>query len=403
MSGSCRQRTRASSPTRAGFDDVRPRRGSAACDSSPQRGEIGSRVHARSISAKSALARRMNLPRSAKARLAIDVGGTFTDVVIERSGRLWTTKVLTTPDAPERGVTSGIKEVLNDSSLRPGAVGIITHGTTLATNALIERTGARTALLTTEGFRDTIELGPESRFDQYDVNLVKQPPLVPRDWRIPIIERVAADGEMLRPLDEGCVIEAIGRLRTGAIESVAVAFLHSYVQPAHERRVRALLQQHLPDVAVSLSSEVSPEMREYERFTTTCANAYVQPLMAGYLARLENDLNAMEFACPLFLMLSSGGITTVETARMFPIRLVESGPAGGAIFARNIAERHGAARAVSFDMGGTTAKICWIDDFTPQTPRPFEGSRSSRFHKGSGIPLRIPVIAMAEIGAAAGS
>jgi len=345
----------------------------------------------------------MSLPRSAKARLAIDVGGTFTDVVIERSGRLWTAKVLTTPDAPERGVTSGIKEVLNDASLRPGAVGIIIHGTTLATNALIERTGARTALLTTEGFRDTIELGPESRFDQYDVNLVKQPPLVPRDWRIPIIERVAADGEMLRPLDEACVLEAIGRLRAGAIESVAVAFLHSYVQPAHERRVRALLQQHLPGVAVSLSSEVSPEMREYERFTTTCANAYVQPLIAGYLARLENDLNAMGFACPLFLMLSSGGITTVETARMFPIRLVESGPAGGAIFARNIAEQHGATRAVSFDMGGTTAKICLIDDFTPQTARIFEVSRSSRFQKGSGIPLRIPVIEMVEIGAGGGS
>src|ERR1700730_13890554 len=201
-----------------------------------RRGEIGSRVHARSISAKSALARRMSLPRSAKARLAIDRGGTFTDGGIWRSGRLWTAKVLTPPDAPERGVTSGIKEVLNDASLRPGAVGIIIHGTTLATNALIERTGARTALLTTEGFRDTIELGPESRFDQYDVNLVKQPPLVPRDWRIPIIERVAADGEMLRPLEEAWGLRALGPRRAGAIESVAGAVLPRYFYPAHARR-----------------------------------------------------------------------------------------------------------------------------------------------------------------------
>ena len=345
----------------------------------------------------------MSSPPFVRARIAIDVGGTFTDVVIEQGSRQWTAKVLTTPDAPERGVTAAIAEVLKESDLRPDAVAIIIHGTTLATNALIERTGARTALLTTEGFRDTIELGTESRFDQYDVNLVKQPPLVPRDWRIPIIERVAADGEILRPLDEACVIEAVERLRAGAIESVAVAFLHSYVAPAHERRVRTLLQQHLPGVAVSLSSEVSPEMREYERFTTTCANAYVQPMIAGYLSRLENDLSAMGFACPLFLMLSGGGITTVETACAFPIRLVESGPAGGAIFARNIAERHGATRAISFDMGGTTAKVCLIDDFTPQTTRLFEVSRSSRFQKGSGTPLRIPAIEMVEIGAGGGS
>src|SRR6516162_6671731 len=289
----------------------------------------------------------MSLPQAAKARLAIDVGGTFTDVVLDRNGQQWTTKVLTTHDAPEKGVIGGVEAALNGAGVRPDDFDFIIHGTTLATNALIERKGARTALLTTEGFRDTIELGTESRFDQYDVNLVKQPPLVPRDWRIPIIERVAADGEILRPLDEACVIEAVERLRAGAIESVAVAFLHSYVAPAHERRVRTLLQQHLPGVAVSLSSEVSPEMREYERFTTTCANAYVQPMIAGYLSRLENDLSAMGFFSQLFLMLSSGGITTVETARAFPVRLVESGPAGGAIFARDLARRHELARAIS--------------------------------------------------------
>jgi len=344
----------------------------------------------------------MNLPQAAKARLAIDVGGTFTDVVLDRNGQQWTTKVLTTHDAPEKGVIGGVEAALNGAGVRPDDVDFIIHGTTLATNALIERKGARTALLTTEGFRDTIELGTESRFDQYDVNLVKQAPLVPRNWRIPIVERVAADGEILCPLDEASALDAITRLRTESIESVAVAFLHSYVQPVHEQRVRALLHDRLPDVLVSLSSEVSPEMREYERFTTTCANAYVQPLIAGYLTRLENDLKARGLSCQLFLMLSSGGITTVETACAFPIRLVESGPAGGAIFAQNVARRHGIARALSFDMGGTTAKICLIDDFKPQTSRIFEVSRSSRFQKGSGIPLRIPVIEI-EIGAGGGS
>src|SRR5712692_9983797 len=271
----------------------------------------------------------MSLPHAAHARLAIDVGGTFTDVVVALGAAQWTTKVLTTHDAPERGVIEGVQAALAGARLRADDVGFIIHGTTLATNALIERKGARTVLLTTQGFRDTIELGTESRFDQYDINLVKQPPLVPRNWRIPIIERVAADGEILLPLDESCVLDAVGRLRTEGIESVGIAFLHSYVQPLHEQRVRALLFEQLPGVSISLSSEVSPEMREYERFTTTCANAYVQPLVAGYLARLENDLQAKGFACQLFLMLSSGGITTVETARAFPIRLVESGPAGG--------------------------------------------------------------------------
>jgi N-methylhydantoinase A len=345
----------------------------------------------------------MSSPQAAKARLAIDVGGTFTDVVLDRSSQQWTTKVLTTHDAPERGVMEGIQAALDGTGLQPVDVGFIIHGTTLATNALIERKGARTALLTTEGFRDTIELGTESRFDQYDVNLVKQAPLVPRNWRIPIVERVAADGEILCPLDEASVLDVIDRFRAESIESVAVAFLHSYVQPVHEQRVRVLLHDRLPGVSVSLSSEVSPEMREYERFTTTCANAYVQPLIAGYLARLENDLKARGFSCRLFLMLSSGGITTVETAHAFPIRLVESGPAGGAIFAQNVARRHGVTSAVSFDMGGTTAKICLIDDFKPQTSRTFEVGRSSRLQKGSGIPLRIPVIEMVEIGAGGGS
>jgi len=300
-------------------------------------------------------------------------------------------------------VLEGVRAALDAAGLEASGVEVIIHGTTLATNALIERKGARTALLTTEGFRDTVELGTESRFEQYDLNLQKPPPLVPRQWRLPVRERVAADGAVLLPLDEGSVLEAIATLRAEKIESVAVGFLHSYANGAHERRVRELLQEQLPAIPVSLSSEVSPEMREYERFSTTCANAYVQPVVAGYLARLEVDLHAAGLRCPIYLMISSGGLTTVETGRAFPIRLVESGPAGGAIFAQHIAVQHGMQRVLSFDMGGTTAKVCLIDDLKPQAARVFEVARSYRFRKGSGMPVRIPVIEMVEIGAGGGS
>lgn len=337
------------------------------------------------------------------ARLAVDIGGTFTDVVVQHGGRTVTAKVLTTPQAPEQGFLSGVGMALKAAAIRPVDIEVIIHGTTLATNALIERKGARTALLTTEGFRDVIELGTESRFDQYDINLVRRAPLVPRNWRIPIVERVGANGQILRPLDESSVLAALKIVEIEAIESVAVGFLHSYAEPAHERRVRAMIEQRLPGVSVSLSSEVSPEMREYERFTTTCANAYIRPLVAGYLARLQERLRDDGFACPVYLMLSSGGLTTVDTARHFPIRLVESGPAGGVIFAQHVAERNGEARVLAFDMGGTTAKVSLIDDFKPHTSRVFEVDRSSRFLKGSGMPVRIPVIDMVEIGTGGGS
>ena len=337
------------------------------------------------------------------SRLAIDIGGTFTDVVVESGDRQWTAKVPTTPRAPEQGVLDGVAAALRQAGLAAAGVRLVIHGTTLATNALIERKGARTALLTTRGFRDTVELGTESRFEQYDVNLEKPPPLVPRHWRLPVAERIAADGEVLLPLEEGSVLEAMAVLKAERIESVAVGLLHSYANPAHERRVRDLLRELAPNLAVSLSCEVSPEMREYERLSTTCANAYVQPLVAGYLARLDAGLRVAGLTCPLYLMLSSGGITTLETARAFPIRLIESGPAGGAIFAREVALRHDARRVLSFDMGGTTAKVCLIDDFAPQTARVFEVARSYRNRKGSGMPVRIPVIDMVEIGAGGGS
>jgi len=336
----------------------------------------------------------------ASARLAVDIGGTFTDVVLEHAGGRRTAKVLTTPAAPEQGVLTGVRAILAEAGLRAADVAIVIHGTTLATNAIIERKGARTALITTEGFRDVLALGNESRYDQYDLNIVLPEPLVPRALRLAVPERLDNEGHVLLPLDETAVRALAPVLRREAVESVAVGFLHSFVNPAHERRVRDILGDEWP---VSLSSEVSPEMREWERFSTTAVNAYVQPLMASYLSRLQRELRAMDMAAPVFLMLSGGGLTTIETACRFPIRLVESGPAGGAIFSAYVARECGLDRVLSFDMGGTTAKICLIDDGAPQMSRSFEVARVGRFRKGSGLPLRIPVIEMVEIGAGGGS
>jgi N-methylhydantoinase A len=335
--------------------------------------------------------------------LGVDIGGTFTDVALEAGGRLWSAKILTTPEAPERAVIEVTHRVLGEAGLGPADLAIIIHGTTLATNALIERKGAKTALLTTEGFRDTIEIRHENRFEQYDVNIDLPPPLVPRRLRFPVRERVDAAGRVLVPLDEGGVAALADRLAAERIEAVAIGFLHSFTNPAHERRAGMILAEHLPEVPVTLSSEVSPEMREYERFSTACANAYVQPLIGRYLANLETLLRDEGFACPLFLMLSGGGLTAVETAIRFPVRLVESGPAGGAIFAAEVARQCRLDKVLSYDMGGTTAKICLIDDLKPQTNRAFEVARVYRFKKGSGLPLRIPVIEMVEIGAGGGS
>ena len=339
----------------------------------------------------------------AKARVGVDIGGTFTDIVLERGAARFTAKVLTTPDAPEEGVRQGLAQAMEAGGVAPEDVALVIHGTTLATNALIERKGARTALVTTEGFRDSIEMGTESRFEQYDIEMEKPVPLVPRHLRFPVPERLDASGAAILPLDEGALAAVAERLAAEGVESAAIGFLHSYVNPAHERRARAVLQEALPGLPVTLSSEAAPEMREYERFSTACANAYVQPLMARYLRGLEQGLRARGFACPLFVMLSGGGVTDVETAIRFPIRLVESGPVGGAVFASDVARRCGLDRVLSFDMGGTTAKICLIDDAQPTTTRAFEVARAHRFLKGSGLPLRIPVIEMVEIGAGGGS
>jgi N-methylhydantoinase A len=336
-------------------------------------------------------------------RLGVDIGGTFTDVALEIGERRFTGKILTTPHAPEDGVLAALCSVTAEAGVKPGEVGVIIHGTTLATNALIERKGARTALLTTEGFRDVVEIRHENRFEQYDVNIDLPPPLVPRRLRLPVRERIDAQGEVLVPLDESSVARAIETLAAQQVEAVAVGLLHSFTNPDHERWVGDAIARRLPQVAVTLSCDVSPEMREYERFSTACANAYLQPLIGRYLVKLARELLRAGFHCPLLLMTSGGGITTTETAIRFPVRLVESGPAGGAIFAACIAREHGLDQVVSFDMGGTTAKICLIDKAQPQTARAFEVARMYRFLKGSGLPLRIPVIEMVEIGAGGGS
>lgn len=336
-------------------------------------------------------------------RLAVDIGGTFTDVALECGDKQFTIKTLTTKSQPETGVLAGIETVLTQAKINPRQVETIIYGTTLATNLLIERRGAPVALVTTHGFRDVVEMRNENRFEQYDINIELPAPLVPRSQRLVVSERIGADGRILKPLNEGEVRELVPHLLEKEIQSVAVGFLHSYRNNSHEQRVREIICAEAPEIDVTLSSEVSPEMREFERISTACANAYVQPLMSRHLRSLASQLRTQGLDCPLFLMLSGGGITTLETAIRFPVRLVESGPAGGAIFSSFIAKQLGLSRVLSYDMGGTTAKVCLIDNGEPHTSRTFEVAREYRFLKGSGIPINIPVIEMVEIGAGGGS
>ncbi len=341
------------------------------------------------------------------ARLAADIGGTFTDVVLEvesPAGTMqYTAKVLTTSQAPADAVLEGVEIVLEQAAIDTSEIELVVHGTTLATNALIERRGARTALLCTEGFRDSVAMAHENRFEQYDIFMERPDPLVPRYLRLGVPERLSADGDVLIPLDVEAVQALIPTLVENQVESVAIGFLHSYVDPRHEIEVRSILLDALPHLSVTLSSEVCPEIREYERLSTACANAYVQPLMAAYLTDLADQLDKLGISAPLLLMLSNGGLCTLDTAVRSPVGLVESGPAGGALLAARIAAEHGVDELLSFDMGGTTAKLCLLTDGEPATSREFEVARVYRFLKGSGLPLRIPVIDLVEIGAGGGS
>lgn len=335
-------------------------------------------------------------------RLGADIGGTFTDIALECRGQFFSTKVLTNYTAPEQAILDGIEVVLAEAQIDWSDLEIVIHGTTLATNALIERRGAKTAFVTTEGFRDVIEMRTENRFEQYDLNMKLPPPLIPREDRFVVAGRMGAQGQELLPLDEAALHQIADEIAARGFGAVAIGFIHSYVNSAHEQRAKEIIASKL-NVPISISSEVSPQMREFERFNTVCANAYVRPQMADYLARLQVRLKEKGAMCPVFMIHSGGGLISVETAAEFPVRLVESGPAGGAIFAADVAQRFGLEKVVSYDMGGTTAKICLIEDFQPKTARTFEVARTYRFRKGSGMPISIPVIEMIEIGAGGGS
>lgn len=342
---------------------------------------------------------------SRNVRVGVDIGGTFTDLMVfdAASGRFHIGKTLTTPDDPSRAVTEGLVATLREAGLTPASVRQIVHGTTLVTNAIIEHKGVPTGLITTRGFRDAVEIGREHRYDLYDIFLELPNPLVPRRLRLELDERVLADGEVLTPVDREQVRELAEHLVEQGVEAVAVALMHSYRNPEHERQVEALLNEFAPDLTISTSSDVVPEIREYERTSTTIANVYVRPVVARYLGQLEESLAGLGFDGSLFIMLSSGGISTVETARRYPIRLVESGPAAGALAASEYGRRIGMENVLSFDMGGTTAKACIIDGGEPLTTSDFEVSRVYRFKKGSGLPVKVPVIEMIEIGAGGGS
>ena len=338
-----------------------------------------------------------------RIRVGADIGGTFTDVALDLRGTIFSTKILTNYTAPEQAILDGIETVTKQAGIGFCDLDILIHGTTLATNSLIERRGAKTALVTTEGFRDVIEMRTENRFEQYDLNLVLPTPLIPRQHRFPVAGRLDASGAELLPLDEARLNVLADEIAAEGFEAIAIGFIQSYQNPIHEERAREILAAKLPEIPISISAEVSPQMREFERFNTVCANAYVRPQMEDYLIRLQSRMKDHGAQCPVFMIHSGGGLISVETAIEFPVRLVESGPAGGAIFAADVAARFGLEKVVSYDMGGTTAKICLIEDFTPQTARTFEVARTYRFCKGSGMPISIPVIEMIEIGAGGGS
>jgi N-methylhydantoinase A len=345
------------------------------------------------------------LEQERNVRVGIDIGGTFTDLLVldESNGAFHIGKTLTTPDDPSRAVHTGLSKLLQRHEIAPSRVQQLIHGTTLVTNALIERRGVPTALLTTKGFRDAVEIGHEHRYDLYDLFLELPKPLVRRRWRLEVDERVLADGTVERPVDPDEISRLIAEMRVGGIEAVAVTLLHSYRFPGHERVIGEILAREAPEMTVSLSSDVVPEIREYERTSTTICNVYVRPVVDRYLARLEESLRDLGVDCEMLVMLSSGGICTIETARKYPIRLVESGPAAGALAAAHLGQSIGVENLLSFDMGGTTAKACLIDGGEPLTSSDFEVSRVYRFKKGSGFPVSVPVIEMIEIGAGGGS
>lgn len=338
-------------------------------------------------------------------KIGVDIGGTFTDLVMldPQTGQLFNEKVLTTPDDPSRGVLTGISSILEKNGVAPGQVTSVIHGTTLVANALIERKGVRTALVTTRGFRDIVQIGREWRYDTYDLFIENVEPLTPRSLRFEVSERLGFDGAVLTPLAEDEIRQVAASLRAARVEAVAVCFLHAFRNPAHEERCKAILEEELPDATICISSEVMPEIGEYERSSTTIANAYVLPIFRRYIRRLAEGIRQMGIARDVFLMQSDGGTVHQDTAIAFPIRLVQSGPAGGVQAGALIGRLAGRPNLMCFDMGGTTAKAALIENHQPSRTTDFEVARIYRFKKGSGLPLKVPVIDMIEIGAGGGS
>jgi N-methylhydantoinase A len=337
--------------------------------------------------------------------LGIDIGGTFTDIVLygQDDARVYSHKELTTPEEPTDGAMRGVEILLQREQIGAAQISRVVHATTLFTNALIQRRGVRTGLITTAGFRDTLEMRREFKYDLYDLFIDIPHPLVPRSSRLEAIERVLADGRVDTALDEASVVRAADELVRQGVESIAVVFLHSYANPAHERRARELIVGRHPGVYVSISSEVSPQIREYERTSTTVANAYVGPMADRYLRSLEDRLREHGITCPLLMMLSNGGLAHVGEARRFPVQLLESGPAAGAIAAAYFSKRSGIKDVLAFDMGGTTAKLSIVEGNQPLVAHKFEAARQKRFAPGSGMPINISTVELIEIGAGGGS
>ena len=336
-------------------------------------------------------------------RVGVDIGGTFTDVALETSKGIFTTKVLTNYNEPETAILEAIEVAAVDAKVSLADIQQVIHGTTLVSNSMIERRGAKLAFITTEGFRDVIEMRSENRFEQYDLNLELPKPLVPRKDRFTLNERVSADGDVLLAPSQAKVDELADKIIAQGYEAVAVGFMHAYANNTHEVMMEKALRKRAPELSISISSVISPQMRELPRFNTVITNAYVQPQVAAYLGRLVDKLREASIIAPVFLLHSGGGLISIETAAEQPVRLLESGPAGGAIFAAEYARAHNLDKVLSFDMGGTTAKICLIEDGAPKTANTFEIARTYRFKKGSGMTVSTPVVEMVEIGAGGGS
>ncbi|MEC7395607.1 MAG: hydantoinase/oxoprolinase family protein [Pseudomonadota bacterium] len=340
-----------------------------------------------------------------RIRVGVDVGGTFTDFVLvdEKRDLIFTGKRLTTPEDPGLAITDGLERLVSESGTSVPELDAVVHGTTLVANTIIERKGAKVGLITTKGFRDSLEMGREIRYDLYDLFFEKPEPLAPRFLRQPVDERIDAKGNVLRPLDENTLGAAAEKLVAEGVEAIAICFMHAYANDAHERQAKEILDAKYPDMPITTSTEVAPEIREYERANTACANAYVLPLMQLYLGDLSQKLSDQGLKQPLYLMQSGGGIASVTRGQAAPIHLIESGPAAGATAGAFYGRLTGTEQVISFDMGGTTAKMCLIEEYEPEHAHEFEAGRVRRFKKGSGLPLKVPVIDLIEIGAGGGS